>query len=51
MLFKKNYEVSYNLISIKYNYRVVIKQIFENKVIGTTVSNLFASAGWLEREV
>ena len=51
VLFKQNYEISYNFISIKYNYRLLVKQILENKVIGTTVSNLFSSAGWLEREV
>lgn len=42
------FEVSYNLLSIKYNLRFFIKTYTSSYI--TSISSIFASANWLERE-
>lgn len=48
---KKRFEVIYNLLSLKYNFRIKIKiQTTELKPI-PSLTTYFPSANWLEREV
>jgi len=45
------FEVVYSLLSIRYNLRVFIKIYLNEFFITNTVSDLFLSANWSEREV
>jgi NADH-quinone oxidoreductase subunit C len=45
----KRFEIIYNITSIKYNYRFIIKS-FLNNVFIETITNIYNSANWLERE-
>jgi NADH-quinone oxidoreductase subunit C len=48
---EKRFEVVYNLLSIRYNHRIIVKvSLAENELIPTSV-NIFSSANWFEREV
>jgi NADH-quinone oxidoreductase subunit C len=48
---EKRFQVNYLLSSLKFNFRIIIRvYVMENEGIDT-VSTLYASAGWLEREV
>ena len=44
------FEVIYNLLSYKLNNRITIKVAIEDGVEVPTVSKIFSSAGWFERE-
>jgi NADH-quinone oxidoreductase subunit C len=48
---KKRFELNYNILSIKYNKRVIIKVFLETKQTIETITTIYESAGWLEREV
>jgi NADH:ubiquinone oxidoreductase subunit C len=48
---KKRFEIIYNLLSLSYNFRVRIKlKVEDNKSI-PSISNIYKSGLWLEREV
>lgn len=44
------FEIIYNLFSYKYNFRFLIKYKFAETFYLTSISNMFKSANWLERE-
>lgn len=46
---KKRFEVVYQLLSIDYNHRITIKVLTDDTV--DSVTDIFCSAGWFEREV
>ena len=48
---KPRFAVSYNLLSIKYNRRVRVLSFLELAGISSSVSEVFQSSNWLEREV
>lgn len=45
------FEVVYHLLSLKHNHRLRVKIAVEEEAIVDSVTSLFASAGWYEREV
>lgn len=45
------FEVVYNLLSLKLNNRITIKVAINDGISVPTVSEVFSSAGWFEREV
>lgn len=45
----KRFEIVYNITSIQYNYRFIIKTYLNNVFIDS-ISTLYNSANWLERE-
>lgn len=45
------FEVIYNLLSLKLNNRITVKVALEDQENLPTVSKIFSSAGWFEREV
>ena len=45
------FEVIYNLLSLKQNNRITIKVAVDDQVTIPTVSEIFSTANWLEREV
>lgn len=47
----KRFEINYLFISYKYKFRVWLKVALEEKEEVLTISHLYSSAGWLEREV
>ncbi len=48
---EERFEVIYNLLSIRYNNRIVVKvQVAENELV-PTVTGVFSAANWFEREV
>lgn len=48
---KKRFEVNYLLLSLKYNLRIIVRTSVEEFEGVPTLTNLYKSAGWLEREV
>jgi len=48
---ENRFEVSYLLVSIKYDFRYIIKTSVSEYKSLYSVSNIFPSANWLEREV
>ncbi len=48
---EKRFEVIYQLLSLKNNQRITVKIQTDEETPVTTVTNLFSSANWLEREV
>jgi NADH/F420H2 dehydrogenase subunit C len=46
----KRFEINYILLSIKYNCRIRIKLYIEEQEIVNSISNIYSSANWLERE-
>jgi NADH/F420H2 dehydrogenase subunit C len=48
---KKRFEVVYELLSLRYNFRLRIKTILNEISLVTSASKVFWSAGWYEREV
>lgn len=47
----RRFQLNYYLSSVKFNYRVLIRvNLLDNESI-ETVSDIFGSAGWLEREI
>lgn len=44
----KRFEISYNLLSVKYNTRLFIKTKTDSYI--SSLTNIFNSAGWIERE-
>jgi NADH-quinone oxidoreductase subunit C len=44
------FEVVYNLLSLKLNNRITIKVAIDDGISVPTVSEVFSSAGWFERE-
>lgn len=48
---KERFEVNYLLLSLKLNTRVVVRVRANEQSIVDSVTELFSSAGWLEREV
>ena len=48
---KKRFEVSYYLNSFKYKYRIVLRIFIDEKESVETLSDVFGSVGWLEREI
>jgi NADH-quinone oxidoreductase subunit C len=48
---EKRFEVVYNLLSIRYNHRVLVKvNVADGELVPTAVT-IFSSANWFEREV
>jgi len=48
---KARFEINYLLLSIKYNFRVILRvSVFENEFIDSIIS-FYNSANWLEREI
>lgn len=47
----KRFEVVYNLLSIRYNRRVLVKVLTDEGEPVPTAVNLFSAANWYEREV
>jgi NADH/F420H2 dehydrogenase subunit C len=48
---KKRFELQYMLLSLLYNYRIIIKtNIYQDQIV-SSVMDIFSSANWLEREV
>lgn len=45
------FEVVYNLLSLSHNMRIRLKIMVEDQMAVQSASGLYASAGWLEREV
>jgi NADH dehydrogenase (ubiquinone) Fe-S protein 3 len=48
---KKRFEVVYNLLSIKYNSRITIKLCVDEITPIMSISNVYSSAIWFEREI
>ncbi|PIR39566.1 MAG: NADH-quinone oxidoreductase subunit C [Alphaproteobacteria bacterium CG11_big_fil_rev_8_21_14_0_20_39_49] len=48
---KERFEVIYNLLSLRYNNRVVVKVCVAENDMVPTVTSVFSSANWYEREV
>ncbi|MFV9875973.1 MAG: NADH-quinone oxidoreductase subunit C [Rickettsiales endosymbiont of Dermacentor nuttalli] len=48
---EKRFDVIYNLLSIKYNIRVIIKVMLRDGEQIESVTDLFSVANWFEREV
>lgn len=46
----KRFEINYIFLSIKYNFRIRIKLYVEEQEIINSLTNLYSSANWLERE-
>ena len=44
------FEINYLLLSLKYKTRLKIKLFCDEKTIISSISNIYSSAGWLERE-
>ena len=51
MNIKNRYFLYYNLISTKYNQRLIIKMGIPNKMIVNSATQIYSSANWLEREI
>ncbi len=47
----KRFEVVYNLLSVKLNQRVRVKILTDEATPVTSVTSVFSTAGWFEREV
>lgn len=47
----KRFELNYNLLSVRYSLRMVVKNCIGEWDELFTVTILYRSAGWLEREV
>lgn len=48
---KYRFEINYLLLSLKYNFRIIFRtSVMENEVV-ESITNIFKSANWLEREV
>ena len=48
---EKRFEIIYNLLSIKYNSRIIVRvRVSENELV-PTACGVFSSANWYEREV
>ena len=48
---KERFEVIYNLLSLRYNNRVIVKVCVAENDMVPTVTGVFSSANWYEREV
>lgn len=48
---KKRFQINYLLSSLKFNFRIIIRVYVKDNEGIETVSNIYKSAGWLEREV
>lgn len=48
---EQRFEIIYNLLSLELNQRVIVKVDANDNTLIPTVINIFASAGWYEREV
>ncbi|MDA0780832.1 MAG: NADH-quinone oxidoreductase subunit C [Rickettsiales bacterium] len=48
---KERFEVIYNLLSLRYNNRIVVKVCVAENDMVPTVTGVFSSANWYEREV
>tara|TARA_B100000989_G_scaffold72618_1_gene51008 strand:+ start:3663 stop:4265 length:603 start_codon:yes stop_codon:yes gene_type:complete len=49
--YEKRFEVIYLLLSHENNFRIIVKTIVEENEKISTLTNIFPSANWLEREV
>ena len=47
----KRFEVVYCLLSLRFNRRAIVKVALEDGASVDTVTNIYSSAGWYEREV
>ena len=47
----QRFELNYLFVNYKYNFRVIIKTNLKENDSVETLSNIYGSAGWLEREV
>lgn len=47
----KRFEMNYSLLSMEWNQRILLKAGLKDKDYIQSVSGLYSSAGWLEREV
>lgn len=47
----KRFEISYMFVSYLFNYRIILRVFVKENESIETVSDLFGSAGWLEREI
>lgn len=45
------FEINYLLVSLKYNFKIILKVNVSETDSIASVSNIFGSAGWLEREI
>lgn len=48
---EKRFEVIYNLLSLEHNQRIRVKVNADTQTLIPTVTNIFASASWYEREI
>lgn len=48
---EKRFEVVYCLLSLEHNLRIIVKTHADEQTIVPTVTGIFSSAGWFEREV
>ncbi len=48
---EKRFEVVYQMLSLRYNHRVIVKVSAAEGELVPTATGVFSSAGWLEREV
>jgi NADH-quinone oxidoreductase subunit C len=48
---KERFEINYLLVSYKNNLRLILRIYVKDNVGIETISDVFASAGWLEREI
>jgi NADH-quinone oxidoreductase subunit C len=48
---RKRFEINYNLLSLSLNERILLKIGVKDKDYIYSVTDLYSSAGWLEREV
>lgn len=48
---KKRFELNYLVTNYKYNFRIIVRVYLQESEGIESITNLYASAGWLEREV
>jgi len=45
------FAIVYNLLSLRYNYRIIIKTFISDIIFVPSISNIYNAANWYEREI